>query len=80
MSDDTDAAARAVQLAIVRRRTPSERMDLVVEMSEMVRDIAVEGERRRLPELTAQEARRIVFERMWGRELAARVEAFRRAR
>ncbi|HEX3343437.1 MAG TPA: hypothetical protein VHS09_02640 [Polyangiaceae bacterium] len=42
-------------------------------MSEDARRIAIDGERRRHPELTEAEARQIVLRRMWGPELAARV-------
>jgi len=73
MSLDTKDAARDAQVAALRRLGPSERFRLAAEMSEDARDIAVEGERRRHPELTEAEARRAVFARMWGPVLAARV-------
>jgi hypothetical protein len=73
MFTDTDEAAREVQLAATRRLTASERVRLAVEMSEAARRIAIEGERRRHPELTDVQARRVVFRRMWGAALAERV-------
>jgi len=41
-------------------------------MSEEVRLISIEGERRRHPALTEAEARQAVFHRLWGAELATR--------
>jgi hypothetical protein len=73
MITDTSEAARDVQLAATRRLTPSERVGLAVEMSEAARRIAIDGERRRHPELTEEQARRAVFRRMWGAALAERV-------
>jgi hypothetical protein len=66
MITDTDEAARGIQLDAARRLTPSERVDLAAEMSEMARRISIEGERRRHPELTEEEARQTVFRRLWG--------------
>lgn len=74
---DTDEKARAAQLAVLRRLGPAERIRLAAEMSEDVRRIAFEAERRRHPELTQAEARQAVLDRIWGAELAA---AVRRAR
>jgi hypothetical protein len=73
MSIDTDERARAAQLAALRRLGPGERMRLAAEMSEAARLISIEGERRRHPELSAAEARRVVLERAWGPDLAQRV-------
>ena len=73
MVTDTDEAARQFQLAATRRLTASERVGLAAEMSETARRIAIDGERRRHPELTEVQARRVVFRRMWGSALAERV-------
>jgi hypothetical protein len=73
MITDTDEAAGQVQLAATRRLTASDRVRLAVEMSEAARRIAIDGERRRHPELTEVQARRVVFRRMWGAALAERV-------
>ncbi len=73
MITDTDEAARQVQLVATRRLTASERVRIAVEMSEAARRIAIDGERRRHPELTEMQARRVVFRRMWGAALAQRV-------
>ena len=71
MPRDTDDAALAAQIAALRRLGPEGRFLLAVEMSEAMRTIAFEGERRRHPELTVGVARRILIERWWGPELAA---------
>jgi hypothetical protein len=70
---DTDEATRVIQLAATRRLGPSERVRVAAEMSEAARRIAIESERRRHPGLTQQQARDIVFRRLWGPELAKRV-------
>jgi hypothetical protein len=73
MPSDTEAHALEAQLAAARRLGPAGRVRLAVEMSEDARRIAVEGERRRHPELTAAEARLAVLRRLWGADLAVRV-------
>jgi len=77
---DTDDKALAVQLAVLRRLGPSERMRLAAEMSEDVRRIAFEAEQRRHPELSAVEARQAVLDRIWGADLAAAVRRSRAER
>ena len=75
MAQDTDAAARAAQIMAIRRLGAAGRTQVAAEMSEDARRIAIEGERRRHPELTEPEARRVVYRRMWGTELADRAFA-----
>lgn len=72
---DTTDDARAVQLDVLRKLGPAGRMRLAAEMSEEARRIAIEGERRRHPELSAAEAKSVVLRRMWGPALAALVPA-----
>lgn len=79
-SGDTDDKARAVQLVVLRRLGPSERVRIAAEMSEDVRRIAIEGELRRHPELSEAEARQAVLDRLWGAELAAAVRHARAGR
>jgi len=73
MAHDTTDAAREAQLAALRRLGPSGRVQLAAEMSEDARRIALEGEMRRHPELTEREAKRAVYGRLWGADLADRV-------
>lgn len=74
---DTDEKARVVQLAVLCRLGPSERVRIAGEMSEDVRRIAIEGELRRHPELSPAEARQVVLDRLWGTALAAAVRRVR---
>lgn len=73
MARDTNASAAAAQLEAVRRLGPEARLALAARMSEDARQISIEGERRRHPQMTEHEARQAVFRRMWGPELADRV-------
>ncbi len=73
MITDTNEAARQVQLTAIRRLTASERVRIAAEMSEAARQIAIDGERRRHPELTQEQARRVVSHRMWGTAHAERL-------
>ncbi|MBX3125863.1 MAG: hypothetical protein KF718_04075 [Polyangiaceae bacterium] len=79
-SSDTHDEARAAQLAILRQMGPSERVRLAAEMSEELRRIAFEAERRRHPEPSAAEARQAVLDRVWGPDLAAAVRHARLVR
>ena len=72
MSTDTTEDARDAQITALRRLGPSGRFLLAAEMSEDVRRISIEGERRRHPDLTESAARLAVFRRLWGVELAVR--------
>jgi hypothetical protein len=73
MITDTSEAARGIQIAATGRLTASERVRIAAEMSEAARRIAIDGERRRHPELTEVQARRVVFRRIWGAALGGRV-------
>jgi hypothetical protein len=73
MALDTSDAAQAAQIAALRRLGPAGRLRLAAEMSEDARQIAIDGERRRHPGMTAEEARTVVLRRLWGADLAARV-------
>jgi hypothetical protein len=73
MALDTEAGAMRAQVEALRRLGPSDRARMAAEMSEDARRIAIEGERRRHPELTEAEARMAVLRRTWGSALAARV-------
>ena len=77
---DTSEAARTAQIEALRRLGPSERLRLAIEMSEDARQISVDGERRRHPSLTSDQARRAVAQRVWGEALAARVASAVHAR
>ncbi len=72
--DDTSQAAREAQVAVGRLLSPSDRLRRAVEMSESSRQISIEAERRRHPELSEADARAIVLRRAWGTELALCVQ------
>jgi hypothetical protein len=74
MPDDTVQAARDVQVALARSLGPRDRLRRAAEMSEGSRRISIDAERRRHPELSEAAARAIVLQRIWGPELAQRVE------
>jgi len=76
MVGDTDDDARAAQIAALRRLGADGRLRMAAQMSEDAREIAIEGERRRHPEMTLRDARLAVLRRLWGSELAARVPDF----
>ena len=73
MARDTTDAAHETQIGVLRRLGCSGRASLAATMSDDARRIAVDGEMRRHPALTFAEAQRIVWRRMLGAELAARV-------
>lgn len=73
MVGDTRDDARTAQIAALRRLGAEGRLRLAAEMSEDARQIAIESERRRHPEMTAHDARLAVLRRLWGSDLAARV-------
>ena len=76
MVGDTDDDAGAAQIAALRRLGADGRLRMAAQMSEDAREIAIEGERRRHPEMTLRDARLAVLRRLWGSELAARVPDF----
>jgi hypothetical protein len=73
MASDTKGAALVAQVAALRKLGACERLRMAVEMSEDARRISVEGERRRHPGLSEEEARHRVSRRLWGPDLASRV-------
>ncbi len=79
-ASDTEEKARAAQIEALRRLGPSGRSRIAAEMSEDARRIAFEAERRRHPELSPDEARRVVLTRIWGEALAVKVFAHDPAR
>jgi hypothetical protein len=58
MATDTSAEAIAVQVAVMRRLGPEGRLRVAVEMSEVTRQMTIEGMCRRQPGLTEADARK----------------------
>jgi hypothetical protein len=67
--DDTSDEAAAVHAEVLRRMGPERRMLLCFQMSEEVRELAIQGELHRHPELSYAEAKLEVIRRMYGDEL-----------
>jgi len=66
---DTSPEAHAAQLEVLARLGPARRVELAFELSEQLREVAVEGIRSRNPELSLGEARRVLWRRLLGEEL-----------
>ena len=57
---DTNATSHAAQVAALRRLGADGRVRIAADMSEAMRQIAIDGVRRRNPDITEAEAKRIV--------------------
>jgi hypothetical protein len=75
---DTAPAAQAVQDALQRRLSPTERLAQVARLSRMVDRLSIEGLKRRHPTATAEMILDLRAELRLGRDLAVRVSAARR--
>jgi hypothetical protein len=77
---DTSREALRVQFAALRRLTPRRRLELMDDLTMLVRSLAREGLRRRHPEASEVELDAMFSELALGRDLAARVRERRRNR
>jgi hypothetical protein len=66
MPSDTNSKAAAVQQQIFRRMTSATRLQLALEMSDSMRNVALAGLRARQPELTADQSSRELMRVMYG--------------
>lgn len=66
MISDTHPKAALVQQEIFRRMTTSERLHMALEMSESIRNVALDGLRSRRPELNEEELKRELLRIMYG--------------
>jgi hypothetical protein len=73
-ADTTNEAAR-LQRQVLAGKTADERATMALEMSELVRQLVVDGIRRRHPNLGPDEVTLRLIERLHGRRLAAAVAA-----
>lgn len=62
---DTSAAAAAKQIEIHRRMTPSERLQIAIDMSEFARDLTRAGLRSRYPDYTDAQIEAELLKRMY---------------
>jgi len=70
---DTRPEAERVQIELLRRAPAWRKLELVGEMNQTVRTLALSGLRRRYPEATSDELRRRLADLLLGPALAARV-------
>ncbi|MGH7327689.1 MAG: hypothetical protein ACREJX_05005 [Polyangiaceae bacterium] len=70
--NDTSDAARAAQVAAIGRLSPEERLRIGIDLSQATRRIALDGIRRRRPDLTEEDARYELARMLYGADLAAR--------
>lgn len=76
-STDTSPEARAVQLELLRRASPTERLERACSLSNGVRRLAIAAIRRRHPEFDEDEVRIKFIELTYGKELAEGVRLWR---
>lgn len=77
---DTSREALCAQYAALRRMTPSERLAIMDDLTQLVRSMTREGLRRRHPAISEAELDLLFFELVLGKALAARVLEHRHAR
>ena len=66
MPFDTSPEAEAVQMDVFRRMTPSQRLELALQMSDSMRNVTLSGLRHRHPEMTEKELLRELMRVMYG--------------
>ena len=67
---DTSAEAHEIQLEIYRAMAPERRVEVAFELSDSIRQVAVDGIRQRHPEYSDGEVRRAVVALIYGNDLA----------
>lgn len=70
---DTHPEAERVLLQLLRQAPPWRKLEMVAQMNETVRTLALSGLRQRYPRASADELRRRLADALLGPELAARV-------
>ena len=73
LSADTSPEAERMQFELLRRAPAWRKMQMVGEMNQTVRMLALAGLRQRFPRATDAELRRRLADLLLGQELAARV-------
>lgn len=74
---DTTREAARVQRQVLAGKTASERASIALQMSELMRQLVIDGIRLRHPDIPSDELRRRLIERLHGRDLATAVAASR---
>ena len=72
-ADTTHEVARR-QRAVFASKTPTERVAMVEEMSALIKELALEGIRRRHPDLDDEQTMLHLIERLHGKDLARAAE------
>lgn len=70
---DTSPEAERVQIELLRRAPPWRKLEMVGQLNEMVRTLALSGLRQRYPDASPEELRRRLADLLLGPELATRV-------
>jgi len=70
---DTQPKAERVQIELLRRASPWRKLEMVGQMNQTVRTLALSGLRQRYPHATPEELRRRLADLLLGPMLAARV-------
>lgn len=73
LSEDTDPRAEAVQLEILRRMPAWKKMELVAGAIRTSRALALAGLRRRHPQASPAQLKRLLMDLLLGEELARKV-------
>ncbi len=73
MLSDTDPRAKAIQLELLRQAPVWRRLELMFQLNQMVRTLALNDLRQRFPDATEAELKRRLADRLLGPELAEKV-------
>jgi hypothetical protein len=76
---DTQPQAERVQIELLRRAPPWRKLDIVGQLNQTVRTLALSGLRQRYPQATPQELRRRLADLLLGPSLASAVHGVVRA-
>jgi len=70
---DTDPCAERIQIELLRKASPARKLELLAQMNETVRALALSGLKQRHPQASEAELRRRLADLLLGAELAQRV-------
>lgn len=70
---DTSADVELLQIELLRRAPAWRKLEMVAQLNDMARTLALSGLRQRHPDATPEELRRRLADLLLGAELAARV-------
>jgi len=73
LSADTRPKAEEVQIELFRQAPPWRKLEMLGQLNQMVRTLALSGLRQRYPQATPEELRRRLADLLLGPELAAQV-------